>query len=56
MPPFLGHLYWSSFNDKTPFPGVKARLTYCIHANRFVFLNLKGYISDLFDGLCSEKT
>ena len=33
MPPFLGHQCWSSFNDKTPFPGAKAMLIPCVGAD-----------------------
>ena len=41
MPPFLGHKCWYSFDNKTPFSGVKAILTFCVCADLF-FWNLEG--------------
>ena len=38
MSPFLGCQCWYPFNDKTPFPAVKAILTHCVHAGLFFFL------------------
>ena len=35
MPPFLGHKRWYPFDNKTPFPGVKAILTCCVCADLF---------------------
>ena len=55
MPPFLGCQCWSSFDDKTPFPGARAILTRCVLAD-LVFEILKKCIPDWFDVLCSDKT
>ena len=41
MPPLLGCKCWFSFGDKTCFPGTKAMLTHCAHAD-LLFWNLEG--------------
>jgi len=38
MPLFLGRQCWSSFEEKTPFPGTKAMLTCCELVGLFFFL------------------
>ena len=56
MPPNLGHQCWSSFHDKTPFPGAKAILTRSVCAGQFFsFEILKECDPDLFNVLSSDK-
>ena len=56
MPFFLGSQCWFSFDDKTPFPGVKAMLTcYVCTGPFFFFETLKKCNPDLFNVLCSDE-
>ena len=54
MLPFLGHQWWCSFNDKTPFPDAKAILTHSVCADLF-FQTLQECIPDLFNVLRSDE-
>ena len=55
MPFFLGSQCWFSFDDKTPFPGVKAMLTCYVPAGLVSFETLKKCIPALLNVLCSDK-
>ena len=56
MPAFWGHQGWSSFNDKTPLPGVKAMLTCCVRAGLSLFLNLEEMTCLMFFVLTRNET